>query len=89
MIFDSRNGLLEVSPDLEGPPLLCLDAAEVDANAVALDVLARLALTARRCGYRIALRDASPELVELIEFAGLTQALPQAPVRSGSTPPRC
>jgi hypothetical protein len=89
MIFRARSSLLEVSPDLEGRPVLCLDAAEIDANAVTLDVLARLALTARRCGYRIALRDPSPELVDLIEFAGLTQALPQAPLRSDSIPPRC
>ena len=89
MIFRARGGLLEVSPDPEGTAVLCVDAADFDADAVALDALARFALVARRCGYRIVLRDAPAELVDLIELAGLSDALPVESVRPDSTPPRC
>ena len=89
MIFGAPGRLSEVSPDSEGPRVLFLEASAVEATAVALDVLARLALTARRCGFRIALREPSRELMELIELAGLSPALPQAPLSSDSIPPGC
>ena len=56
---------------------LRIDAAELDADAATLDALARLRLTACRCGFQLRLRDSSPELRELIEFAGLCAALPE------------
>jgi hypothetical protein len=56
--------------------VLCVDAAALGDDAVALDALARVALTARRCGCRIVVSQASPRLVELIAFAGLTEVLP-------------
>jgi hypothetical protein len=40
-----------------------------------IDALARLALTARRLGWRIELRDAGPELLGLIQFVGLEDVL--------------
>jgi hypothetical protein len=40
-----------------------------------VDALARLQLAARRLGLRLRLRDASPELQELVCFAGLAEAL--------------
>jgi hypothetical protein len=46
-----------------------------------LDVLARLQLAARRRGCEIRLVRASPELRELIKFAGLEAALPVKPGR--------
>ena len=67
---------------------IAVDVGGVKAEVVALDVLARLQLIARRCGYRIVLERASPELVELIELAGLSQVLEVNPVRSDSTAPR-
>lgn len=88
MIFRARGGLWEVSPGPEGIAVLCVDATEFDADAVALDALARFALLARRCGYRIVLRHAPAELVDLIELAGLSQALPIESIRPDSTSPR-
>ena len=40
-----------------------------------IDTLARLALTARRLGGAIALRNAGPELLALIDFVGLDDVL--------------
>lgn len=68
---------------------LCLDAGELDPNLHAIDALARLALAARRCGYSIVLRNASPELTDLIELAGLSETLRSQPLRPRSTEPRC
>jgi hypothetical protein len=51
--------------------VVCDVGALCGADAVALDALARLQLTARRLGCCIRLRDASPELRELLAFAGL------------------
>ena len=59
---------------------LLVDVAGLDAGAVTLDVLARLQLVARRCGFRLRLRGSSPELRELIEFAGLGEVLPEEPL---------
>ena len=42
------------------------------ANAATVNALARLQLHALRYGFRISLRNASPELLELIAFMGLT-----------------
>jgi ABC-type transporter Mla MlaB component len=43
-----------------------------------VDVLARLQLAARRLGCSIGLRDASVELLELLDLVGLGQALGKA-----------
>ncbi|MDP2710986.1 MAG: STAS domain-containing protein [Solirubrobacteraceae bacterium] len=51
------------------------DVGGVDADLVTVEVLARLCLTARRLGCRLALRDASPELDELLAFCGLAGVL--------------
>jgi hypothetical protein len=59
---------------------LCVDAAGLEADAVTLDALARLRLTARWCGFGLSLRGSSPELRELIEFAGLAAVLPEEPL---------
>lgn len=47
--------------------------ASVDAGTV--DALARLQLTARRSGACVRLRNASPTLLELVEFMGLDEVL--------------
>jgi ABC-type transporter Mla MlaB component len=54
----------------------CCDVAGVPADAVTVDALARLQLAARRCGCRVHLRNASPELLELVALMGLTDVLP-------------
>jgi ABC-type transporter Mla MlaB component len=45
-------------------------------DAVTIDALARLQLAARRHGCRVRLRHASNELLELVDFMGLTDVLP-------------
>jgi hypothetical protein len=47
----------------------------LEADAATLDLLARLQLSARRLGIEVRLLGASPELQELVAFAGLTHAL--------------
>jgi hypothetical protein len=44
------------------------------ADLVAVDLLARLALAARRLGCAIRLRDADPDLVALLALVGLAEA---------------
>jgi ABC-type transporter Mla MlaB component len=51
--------------------VVCDVGALVGADAVAIDALARLQLTARRLGSRICVRRASPELRDLLAFTGL------------------
>jgi hypothetical protein len=60
------------------------DVRCLGAEAVVVDALARLQLAAMRCGCRISLRNASPELVELIAFIGLAEVLPRGEDRSAS-----
>jgi ABC-type transporter Mla MlaB component len=56
--------------------VLC-DLAELSrADMGTVDALARLALRARRMGCLVSLRDASPELRELLALAGLCEILP-------------
>ena len=52
------------------------DVGGLVADAVAVDVLARLQLTARRRGLDVGLRNASDELLELIALIGLCDVLP-------------
>jgi ABC-type transporter Mla MlaB component len=54
---------------------LC-DVAGVEPDAVTVDALARLQLAARRHGCQVRLRDASDDLLELVDFMGLTDVLP-------------
>jgi hypothetical protein len=89
MIFALTGGLFRVSRQLRGEHVMYVDATDCDPDAVTMDMLARFALEARRCGYRLVLRGASAELARLIEFAGLSAALPLASLSPGSTPPRC
>jgi hypothetical protein len=52
-----------------------VDAGVLVPDATTLDVLARVQLMARRIGLEARLRGASDELLDLIGFAGLTDAL--------------
>jgi ABC-type transporter Mla MlaB component len=52
------------------------DVREVDPDAVAVDALARLQLAAGRRGCEVRLCGASPQLLELLDFMGLTDVLP-------------
>ena len=56
---------------------LVLDVRALGAPDVStVDVLARMALTARRCGCRLELSGADQPLVELLTLAGLREVLP-------------
>ena len=53
------------------------DVADVPADAVTVEALARLQLGARHHGCRVRLRRASPELRDLVAMMGLSQVLPE------------
>jgi ABC-type transporter Mla MlaB component len=55
--------------------VLRCEVAGVNADGIAIEALARLALLARRRGCRLRLAGISAELSELIEFAGLAEVL--------------
>jgi ABC-type transporter Mla MlaB component len=60
-------------------PILRCEVAGVDADAVAVDALARLALAARRRGCGVRLCGASEELLALVAFVGLADVLREGP----------
>jgi hypothetical protein len=64
-------------PPRQGLETLALDLRGTAPDAVTIDVLARLQLGARRCGFRIALQRAAPELLDLLAFMGLADVLPE------------
>lgn len=61
------------------PDVVRCDVAGVAADAVAVDALARLQVAARRRGCRVELQNASAELLDLVSFMGLDEALPALP----------
>jgi ABC-type transporter Mla MlaB component len=80
---DDVAGLIErastfVAPD--GTTVLLCDVARLaDVDMTTIDALARIALRARRLGCAVNLRDAPPELLRLVAFAGLSDVLPCDP----------
>ena len=70
MNFGRRNRLTRT----DMPAYVC-DLSGARPTAATVDSLARLALLLRREGSRLVLRQASPELVALIAFMGLTEVL--------------
>ncbi len=60
--------------DAPADEALC-DVRGVEPDAVTVDALARLQLAARRRGCRVRLRHASPALLDLVAFMGLTEVL--------------
>jgi hypothetical protein len=57
-----------------------------DCDLAMVDALARLQLEARRAGCSIQLRDASGELTELLDLAGLGDVVPGSDSDGGSSP---
>ena len=55
--------------------VLTCDVGGVDADLTTVDLLSRLALTARRAGGRLQLRRVSPELASLLHLVGLDEIL--------------
>ncbi len=101
MSFDSRPGLNPMTRPQdgrqrpafrrpgasvrEGEALRC-DVTGVAADAVAVDVLARLALALRQRGERLELCGASEELRALVAFMGLAEVLLNAEAPPGVRP---
>jgi hypothetical protein len=73
-----RWGQLVVA-DADGSHLLMLLAGEGPPDLAVVEGLARLQLMTRRAGGRMWLEDACPELVELLELAGLRQVVAESP----------
>jgi hypothetical protein len=61
--------------DTAFPGPIVVDAGVLAPDATTLDVLARVQLAARRIGLDARLRNVSEELLDLIAFAGLADAL--------------
>jgi ABC-type transporter Mla MlaB component len=70
-LFSRVCGLLSSS----GASLALCDVTGAEADAVTVDVLARLQLVARRSGCQVRLQNASAELCSLIAFMGLNDVL--------------
>jgi ABC-type transporter Mla MlaB component len=75
-LFARTCALLDASDDVDA--VEC-EVSDVEADAVAAEALARLALVARRRGCRTRLCGASPELLALVAFVGLAEVLPGYP----------
>jgi ABC-type transporter Mla MlaB component len=58
-----------------GPGDVLCDVRSVGPDAVTVDALARLQLAARRNGCCVRLCNASPELLELVAYLGLSEVL--------------
>ena len=67
LLCERLAALLETS----GADIAVCDVSEAGPDAVSVDAIARLQLTARRCGCQALLRGVSNELVELLAFMGL------------------
>jgi ABC-type transporter Mla MlaB component len=69
-LCDRARELLEES----GADLVVCDVRElIDADAFAIDLIARLQLTARRLGARVCVRHASKPLRDLLAFTGIAE----------------
>ena len=70
-----RAELREIVASGRGEAVVCDVGALQHLDEAALDALVRLQLTARRQGASIALRNASGELIDLLELVGLDDVL--------------
>ena len=73
-------GLCERVCDLlggTGANVAFCDVSSVPADAVTVDALARLQLAAHRYRCRVRLRNASDDLLALVDFMGLADVLPE------------
>ena len=59
-----------------GAAVALCDVSGVDPDGVTIDALARLQLAARRYGCQVRLQNASPALLNLRAFMGLSHVLP-------------
>ena len=75
-----RLQILAVS--LAAEPIVCDVGAVAEPDAVTVDALARLQLTARRSGREFGIRHASSELEELLDLMGLATVIRAAPAQA-------
>ena len=75
------GSLLTLLEESGADAVLCDLDERVEPDAVAIDALARLQLTARRAGCRMGLRDAPDALQELLAFCGMDGVLPRCGLR--------
>jgi hypothetical protein len=73
--------LSEMDPYNGDPLTVSLEVGGMAADAASIEILARSALNARRCGYGFRLCHASGALADLIELAGLSETLGVQPRR--------
>lgn len=66
-----------------GAEVVVCDVADLPPSCRALEVLARLALTAHRANRTIRLQRASPALQELLDFTGLAGVIPATTAAAG------
>lgn len=64
--------------NIEADVVVCDVSALIHPDAVTVDALARLQLTARRLGSRVGLIHACPQLQELLDLMGLGDVVPNA-----------
>jgi ABC-type transporter Mla MlaB component len=80
VVITDLPGLCErfsVLLDLTAPEVAYCEVGDLDVDAVTIDALARLQLTARRRGCEIRLTGVCAELRELLAFSGLETVLPE------------
>src|SRR5207245_2850967 len=65
-----------------GEVVICDVGEVVDPDAIAVDALARLHLTARRLGYRLHLLDTGEELRDLLDLMGVADVFARLPLES-------
>ena len=70
-------GLAELVRGRPGGVVVCDVVGVTRPDAVTVDALARLRLTARRHGWDLVVGGAGPDLLGLLRLAGLTDVLPQ------------
>jgi hypothetical protein len=70
-------------------PALCGRVAALLDATDAVDAVARIALTARRRGRRLVLRDAAGDLLDLLAFTGVAGALGIEPWREAEQREQC
>jgi hypothetical protein len=74
-LCERARPLLAALASADAGPLICV-VERLSNDAAAVDLVAHIALSARRVGRGIRLRDASPTLVEVLAFAGLAETIP-------------
>ncbi len=71
-------GLADLLRGRAGGVVVCEVTGVTRPDVVTVEALARLRMTARRHGWRLAVGGAAPDLIRLIRLLGLTDLLPQA-----------